>query len=77
MATDTLICDWNECPIAARFHIEVPLLHARHLSGKGAVRLPFSHSHHNVCAAHLDEYSAGRPPKAIYSLGKCPHCSAA
>jgi hypothetical protein len=70
----TLICEWEGCPIVARFHIEVPLNHVSQLSSGGELRMPFSHTHHNVCAAHLDEYSMMRPPKAIYGLGKCPHC---
>ena len=77
MAIETLMCEWQGCPIAARFHIEIPLLFAKSLSGDGGGRLPFSRAHHNVCAAHLDEYCMMRQPKAIYSLGKCPHCSTA
>jgi hypothetical protein len=75
MVSETLTCDWIKCPIVARFHIEVPLQYAKQLHGENGPRLPFSHTHHNVCAAHLDEYSAGRQPKAIYSVGKCPHCN--
>ena len=74
---ETLICDWKDCPVAARFHIEIPLNQVRQLSGVGGMRMPFSRTHHNVCGAHLDEYSMMRAPKAIYSIGKCPHCSVA
>jgi len=76
MATETLICDWNDCAIVARFHIEAPLQFAKNMTSNGSVRMPFSRSHHNICAAHLDEYSAMRQPKAIYVVGKCPHCNA-
>jgi len=75
MAIEKFICDWVECPIAASFHIEVPPQHARHLNGQGGLRLPFGHTHHNVCGAHMDEYSLMRQPKAIYSIGRCPHCN--
>jgi hypothetical protein len=75
MAAEALICNWSKCAIVARFHIEVPLQFAKNLEGEDGLRLPFSRSHHNVCAAHLDEYSAMRQPKAIYSIGKCPHCN--
>ena len=76
MTTNTTACDWSGCQILARFHIQVPLNKARELGGAAGLRLPFSHSHHNVCAGHLDEYSAKLPPVAIYSVGKCPHCDA-
>ncbi|HEY2846340.1 MAG TPA: hypothetical protein VGI80_00895 [Pyrinomonadaceae bacterium] len=72
---DTIACDWTECPTVARFHIEVPLNRVKQLAAGGGVRLPFSHTHNNVCAAHLDEYSARFAPTAIYAIGKCPHCN--
>ena len=74
---ETVICDWLGCPVAARFHIEIPLNKIKHLASDGELRMPFSRTHHNVCGAHLDEYSIMRPPKAIYTIGKCPHCDIA
>jgi hypothetical protein len=76
MAKETPMCEWKDCVVAARFHMEVPRQFSKGLSDKGGLRLPFGHSHQNVCGAHLDEYSARHQPKAIYSLGKCPHCDA-
>lgn len=73
----TVICEWKGCPVPARFHIEVPLNGIKDLRSDGELRMPFSRTHHNVCGAHLDEYSMMRPPKAIYSIGKCPHCDVA
>jgi hypothetical protein len=77
MVAETITCDWKKCSIVARFHIEVTLQFASNLTGEDGLRLPFSRSHHNICAAHLDEYSAMRQPMAIYSLGKCPRCNPA
>jgi hypothetical protein len=74
MALATFYCDWTGCPIVARFHIEVPRNPVGKLNGEGTLRLPFSHTHHNICAAHLDEYSATKSPIAIHHVGKCPHC---
>ena len=70
MATETLICDWKECSIVARFHIVVQLLTKLRLKGEKA-------PHHNLCAGHLDEYAATRQPSAIYTLRNCPDCSPA
>ena len=70
MATETLICDWKECSIVARFHIVVELLTKLRLNGE-------EYPHHNLCAGHLDEYSATRRLSAIYKLRSCPDCSPA
>ena len=76
MKAETVICDWAGCSSPARFHIEVPVQSGIALKDKGSLRLPFSHTHQNICGTHLDEYSLTRDPKAIYGLGKCPHCTA-
>lgn len=70
----TLICDWKDCSIPARFHIEVPERSSAKLTGDSGERRPFARTHHNVCGAHLDEYSATAQPTAIHTVGKCPQC---
>jgi hypothetical protein len=70
-----VICEWKKCPVVARFHIEVPP--STNLNGDAVVQLSLGHTHHNVCAAHMDQYSAIQQPRAIYVVGKCPHCDRA
>jgi hypothetical protein len=76
MMTNPTACDWTGCPVVARFHIQIPLDKARLLGDAAGLQLPFTHSHHNLCASHFDRYSAALPPLAIYLVGKCPHCNA-